>query len=236
MVSPLAKQRRALIAKQQPKSASTQVVDESTSLHLLTLELEADYRVLKAFNRIDDKVQHKRDVLIPKFKPHVESYLASNAQYPNPLFAQLVVWLFDIDDLETAIDWCLKAIERELDTPERMKRDFATFCADEVLQWAEKMSAQGHSIEPYFSQVFAKVRDEWRLNEKVTAKWFKFAGLYLLRDEEGKPRATAVGSIETLENAYALLEQAHAQNINAGVTSMMDKIKARIRAIEDGRL
>lgn len=237
MASPLAKQRQAILAKQHRSTSSPRTTgDDKKSLHLLLLELDADLKTLKAFNRIEDKVQHKRDVLIPKFKPYVETYLASGEQYQNPLFSQLIIWLFDINDLDTAIDWCQQAIDREIDTPECMKRDFATFCADEVLAWAEKMAAQGHSVEPYFSQVFTKVRDEWRINEKVTAKWFKFAGLYLLRDESGSPRATAVGDIETLEKALALLQEANNQYSNVGVGSVIDKVLARIRAINENRL
>ena len=237
MASPLAKQRQAILAKQnRSTSPSRNTGDETKSLHLLLLELDADLKTLKSFNRIEDKVQHKRDVLIPKFKPYVEVYLASDEQYQNPLFAQLVVWLFDIGDLETAIDWCQQAIDRELDTPDRMKRDFATFCADEVLAWSEKMAAQGHSVEPYFSQIFTKVREEWRINEKPTAKWFKFAGLHLLRDESGSPRATAVGDVPTLESALALLQEANNQDSNVGVTTAIDKVLARIRAIKENRL
>ena len=237
MASPLARQRQAILAKQNCSALSPRNTgDETKSLHLLLLELDADLKTLKSFNRIEDKVQHKRDVLIPKFKPYVETYLASDEQYQNPLFSQLIIWLFDINDLDTAIDWCQQAIDREIDTPERMKRDFATFCADEVLAWSEKMAAQGHSVEPYFSQIFTKVREEWLINEKVTAKWFKFAGLHLLRDESGSPRATAVGDISTLENALALLQEAHNQYANIGVTSAIDKVLARIRAIKENRL
>lgn len=237
MASPLAKKRKAILAKQRRSDSAPGNTDDGTkSLHLLLLELDADLKTLKGFNRIEDKVQHKRDVLIPKFKPYVEAYLASGEQYENPLFAQLVIWLFDIDDLETAIDWCQQAIDRELNTPERMKRDFATFCADEVLAWSEKMAEHGHSVEPYFSQVFSKVREDWRINEKLTAKWFKFAGLHLLRDEDGKPRPTSVGDIPTLEKALALLQQANDQYANVGVSSVIDKTKARIRAIKENRL
>ncbi|MGF1702951.1 phage terminase small subunit [Photobacterium makurazakiensis] len=237
MASPLARQRQAMLAKQQNRpSRLGSESDEPKSLHLLLHELDSDLKVLKTFNRIDDKVKHKREQLLPKFKPYIEEYLASGEQYDNPLFAQMVIWLFDVDDLDTAIEWCQAAIERELDTPERFKRDFATFCADEVLAWSERMAAQGHSVEPYFSQVFTKVREEWRINEKLTAKWFKFAGLHLLRDKDGHPRPTAVGDIKVLERAVALLGEANTQYPKVGVSSMIEKSHARIRAIKENRL
>lgn len=237
MASPLARQRQSMLAKQQSQPSQVSASsDGSQSLHLLLLELDSDLKTLKSFNRIEDKVTHKRELLIPKFKPYIEEYLASGEQYDNPLFAQVVIWLFDVDDLETAIEWCQTAIDRELDTPERFKRDFATFCADEVLAWSERMAALGHSVEPYFSQVFKKVREEWRINEKLTAKWFKFAGLHLLRDKDGQPRPTAVGDIQILENAVALLGEANTQYPKVGVSSMIEKTHARIRAIKENRL
>jgi len=237
MASPLAKQRQAMLAKQQSRSLRvSSASEEPKSLHLILHELDSDLKELKTFNRIEDKVKHKREQLIPKFKSYIEEYLASGEQYDNPLFAQMVIWLFDVEDLETAIEWCQTAIDRELDTPERFKRDFATFCADEVLAWSERMAAQGHSVEPYFSQVFIKVREEWRINEKLTAKWFKFAGLHLLRDKDGQPRPTAVGDIQILESAVALLGEANTQYPKVGVSSMIEKTHARIRAIKENRL
>ena len=53
----------------------------------------------------------------------------------------------------------------------------------------------------------------------------------MLRDEKGQPRATAVDDVETLEQADALLAQAHAFNANAGVRTMRDKIRARINSL-----
>jgi hypothetical protein len=159
MASPLAKLRQEALAKQQKQSApEKQFVANPNSLHLLLAELESDLKVLKTFNRKDEKVNHKREILVPKYREAIEAYLAGDEQFDNPLFTQMVIWLFDIEDLETAIKWCDIAIERGLDTPERFKRDFATFCADEVLAWSERMADKGQSIEPYFSQVFELLR------------------------------------------------------------------------------
>jgi hypothetical protein len=235
MASPIQKQRQALL-KQQLEKPETQSISgaEPKSLHLLLAELDNDIKVLKGFNRIEDKVKHKRDVLMPKYRPAVEEYLASEERFDNPLFAQMVIWLFDIEDLETAIDWCDKAIETGLDTPGRFKRDFATFCADEVLKWCERMAAQGHAIEPFFSKVFTKVCDEWRINEQLTSKWYKFSGLLLLRDDDGKPLASSVGNVETLEKAKSLLLEAENQSAKAQVKTHIEKIDQRIRALQEG--
>ncbi len=194
MVSPLAKQRKQLLEKQANQSApAVHSSADTDSLHIKLIDFEEDRKHLRSFNAISDRVEHKRNVLVPKYKPYVQSYLESGEQFENPIFTNLVIWLFDIKELGTAIDWCMKAIERDLPTPENFRRDWPTFCADQVLEWAESESERGYSIEPYFSQVFEKVEKDWRLHEKVHAKWYKFAGLHLIRNEEGQPQATAIG-------------------------------------------
>ncbi|MDW3637962.1 phage terminase small subunit [Vibrio sp. 1291-1] len=236
MVSPLARQRRQIIEKQANQSApGVSSGADTDSLHIKLIDFEEDRKHLRSFNAIADRVEHKRNVLVPKYKPYVQSYLESGEQFENPIFTNLVIWLFDIKELDTAIDWCMTAIERDLPTPENFRRDWPTFCADEVLAWAESESERGHTIEPYFSQVFEKVEKEWRLHEKVHAKWYKFAGLYLIRNEEGQPQATAVGNVKTLEKALALLQHAHDKNSKVGVGTQIKKIEARIRAINEGK-
>ncbi|MCG0011795.1 phage terminase small subunit [Vibrio parahaemolyticus] len=236
MVSPLAKQRQKLIEQQANQSAPEAVSGADTdSLHIKLIEFEEDRKYLRSLNAIADRIKHKREVLVPKYKPYVQAYLESGEAFENPIFTNIVVWLFDVKELDTAIEWCMKAIELDLPTPENFRRDWPTFCADEVLAWAEIESERGHSIEPYFSQVFEKVEKEWRLHEKVHAKWYKFAGLYLIRNEEGQPQATAVGNVETLEKALALLQHAHEKHSKVGVGTQIKKIEARIRAINEGK-
>lgn len=236
MVSPLARQRQKLIKQQANQSASEVVSGADTdSLHIKLIEFEEDRKYLRSLNAIADRVKHKREVLVPKYKPYVQTYLESGESFEHPVFTNMVVWLFDIKELDTAIEWCMKAIELDLPTPENFRRDWPTFCADEVLAWAETESERGHSIEPYFSQVFEKVDKEWRLHEKVHAKWYKFAGLYLIRNEEGQPQATAIGNVETLEKALALLQHAHDKHSKVGVGTQIKKIEARIRAINEGK-
>ncbi|GLR75979.1 phage terminase small subunit [Aliivibrio sifiae] len=230
MASPLAKQRQAILAKETPSMLVSSL--EPKSLHLLLIELENDMAVLKSINRIEDKITHKRDVLIPKYRPSIEDYLANKETYDNPLFSQMIIWLFDIEELDTAIEWCDKAIELGVTSP--FNRDLATFCAGHVLEWTHKMSNMGHSIDPYFSQTFKKVREKWRLSERLTCQYFKFAGLFLLRDKDGHPRASSVGDVETLEKAHALLTEADNIYGKAKVKTVLDNINQRIRALKEG--
>ncbi|ADT87641.1 terminase endonuclease subunit [Vibrio furnissii] len=236
MVSPLQRQRMKLLA--QPSKAAVMVSSANMdSLHLQLIEFEQDKLQLKGMVQIAEKVNHKREVLIPKYKPMAETYLDAGESYQNPIFTDLIVWLFDTGELETAIEWLFKAIELDLPTPENFKRSsWAVVCADFVLQWAETQLANGHSVDPYFSQVFEKIDQEWKLPEQLEAKWYKFAGYGLLLNEKGEPQPSQLGNIERLEKAKALLLTAHDKHNKIGVKTKIDQIDMRIRAIQEGKL
>lgn len=200
------------------------------SFHLQKLELEADVERLRSLPTAD-RIDMKRDELLPRWLPTVEAYLAGDKRYMNLALVYCVIWLFDTGEMERALDWADIAISEGQAMPENFKSTMPAFVADTVLEWATNEAAAGHSIEPYFSRTFNNIREKWRLHEDINAKWFKFAGLYLLRDENGAPRATAVEDVDVLEQADALLAQAEKYNKNAGVKTMRTKIAARINGL-----
>ncbi|ABZ75892.1 small terminase subunit [Shewanella halifaxensis HAW-EB4] len=208
------------------------------------IELEDDLKRLKGLVRRADKVAHKRDVLLPKWLPIVTEYLETvatlqsvkendkNAISDNPIFAYCVVWLFDVDDLGQGIELGLKAIELNQPMVRTIRRQWAGFISDAVFDWCEIQADNGHSIEPYFSQVFKHVANSWKLPEVVTAKYYKFAGLALLRTTNGEVKPTQVGDIDRLQQADALLEKAASLHKHAQVKTIRNKIEMRIRALE----
>ncbi|EOC1097147.1 terminase [Cronobacter sakazakii] len=208
-----------------------EAVERAESLHLQIQALNNDVAHVRNLPTIADREAYKRDVLLPRWMPTVESYLAGGKVYPNLVFSWCVVWLFDAGDFEKALAWADIAIEQQQPTPENIRSHFPAFVADTVLSWAEATAAAGESVEPYFSQTFEKVTQCWRLHEQITAKWFKFAGLMLLRDDEGQPRATALDDVETLEKADALLASAEKLYKRVGVGTMRAQIGARIRSL-----
>ena len=70
--------------------------EHAPSLHLQLVELENDFKRLKAIDPIADKIKLKRDDLLPKWLPLVNEYLDKVAQgektYENPLFSNSIMW------------------------------------------------------------------------------------------------------------------------------------------------
>lgn len=228
-LSPAQRHSQRLIADQQLKQRKA--VETMESLHMQIQLLNQDVAYLQGLPTIADRVAYKRDELLPRWKPTVDAYLEGGSIYDNPVFAWYVVWLFDAGDLDEALRLADVAIEQQQPTPENIKSRFPVFVADTVMSWAENTAAAGESVEPYFSQVFEKVASQWRLHEEITAKWFKFAGLMLLRDDNGQPRASAVEDVETLEKADVLLAQAEKFYKRVGVSTMRANIAARLRSL-----
>ncbi|NXZ86284.1 terminase [Serratia fonticola] len=218
-------------AKRRPPETEPQAIGDD-SLHLQLLGLERDVKRLRELPRIADRIEMKRSELLPRWRPYVERYLAAGEVYPYLVFSYCVIWLFDTGDIDAALDWADIAIAQDQVTPEQIRSRFPAFVADHVLQWAEQQAAAGRSIEPYFSRTFTNIREHWRLHEKISAKWFKFAGEFLLRDKNGQPAATAIEDIPTLKKAYELLAQAEGFHSAIGVSTLRKRIQSRIRALE----
>lgn len=229
MTSPALRHNQRLKVAAQLKKR--QAIETMESLHMQIQLLNQDVDYLRSLPTIADRVAYKRDELLPRWKPTVDAYLQGGNVYENPVFAWFIVWLFDAGDLEEALRLADIAIEQQQPTPDNIKSRFPVFVADTVMAWAENTAAAGESIEPYFSQVLEKVTQHWRLHEEITAKWYKFAGLMLLRDDSGQPRATAVEDVETLQAADALLASAEGLYKRVGVTTMRNQIAARIRSL-----
>lgn len=178
-------------------------------------------------------------MLLPKWLPIVTEYLTQlNATtdkdklHDNPIFAYCTIWLFDVGDLDQAISHAFKAIELGQPMAGSIRRQWPGFIADTVFDWATLQAENGHSIEPYFSRVFKRVVNDWKLPEPVTAKFYKFAGLALLRTTNGDVKPTQVGDIERLQQADGLLEKAASLHRHAQVKTVRNQIEMRIRALE----
>jgi hypothetical protein len=170
----------------------------------------------------------------------VDAYLTERKEKSNektlndhPIFAYCTVWLFDTGNLCRALEFAFCAIEFGQPMAGDIRRKWPGFIADTVFDWAELQAEQGNSIEPYFGNVFQRVIKDWKLPEPVTAKFYKFAGLALLRAKNGDITPSHVGDIERLKQADQLLEKAASLHKHAQVKTVRNKIAMRIRAIEE---
>lgn len=70
--------------------------------------------------------------------------------YANPVLAWYVIWLFDVGDLDKALEWADIAIAQQQATPERLRSNFPTFVADTMLAWRRSLRGAGKALSRIF--------------------------------------------------------------------------------------
>lgn len=201
------------------------------SMHIKLAALDIDVKKLRGLTRIADRVDMKRDELLPRWEPVAREYVESGKAYPNPILVYCIIWLIDVKRFDTALAWADLAIAQGQEMPPNIKSKMPAFIAASIYDWAEMEAEAGRTVEPYFQQVFDKVAHHWRLNERIASKYYRFAALWLLRDHDGKPRASSITDVALLEKADALLARAAELHPKIQVKTMRERIAARIRAL-----
>lgn len=147
---------------------------------LVVTSLEQDAQRLQGLT-LEEKGEMKRDELLPRYRPVVDAYLAAcedgEEPYRNPVLVQVMIWLFDLGEIQPALDLAKVAHEQHQPMPERFNRSLETYVADALREWAENQQAEGDPIEPYFSDTFDRIRSEqWQVNPAALMKLHKLAG------------------------------------------------------------
>lgn len=196
-------------------------------------DLAIDVKYLReGFELIEQRIGHKRTVLLPKWLPQVESYVAAGDNYAFPALGYCIIWLFDTGEFDRALSLADLAISQGQPMPENFASSLPAFVADTVREWADSEYEQGRSVEPYFSRVFPKVTSEWNLHEEIRAKWFVLAARLALRGEDGKQAApSAFTRVAPLNTAAEHLNNAMALTKKSGARTLLNKIGARLRVL-----
>ncbi|HII2784426.1 TPA: phage terminase small subunit [Escherichia coli] len=220
--------RQVMTGQAAPRAAGL----DDGSLYVQLLQLRQDVAAVRDQRSDADRVKMKRDIMLPRWLPWAEKYLAAGDVYQNPVFVWCIIWLMDVRKFQQALEWSSIAIEQGQESPEGFRNNLASTVADEVLDWAEMEFEAGRSIEPYFSETFKNVTEQWRLNEQLTAKYYKLAGFQLLRGSDGRINPAALNDVAALKQADQYLDAAGALYKNAGVKSLRERIAARLRKLE----
>ncbi|EFU6568956.1 terminase [Salmonella enterica] len=207
------------------------LLQAESSMHIKLAALDIDVKKLRGLTRIADRINMKRDELLPRWEPIAREYVESGKAYPNPILVYCIIWLIDARRFDTALAWADLAIEQGQEMPPNIKSRMPAFIASSIYDWAEMEAECGRTVEPYFQQVFDRVVHHWRINERIASKYYRFAALWLLRDNDGKPRASSISDVALLEKADGLLAKASELHPKIQVKTMRERIAARIRAL-----
>lgn len=203
--------------------------DKGAAHETLMQQFNQDVVFLKQLSRHEDRCDLKRDTLLPRYRPAVQRYLDSGKCYANALFVQCIIWLFDTEQFDDALDWVEIAIKQHQPSP--FRRPLSVFAADTIYQWAERQLTSSKPIDPYFARVLAHMHRDWRLPEALSAKYYKLAGLHVLKQAAANGQPSHVHDTGVLNVAMKLLEKAQQEHTKIGVKNLINRIQMRLRAL-----
>ena len=168
-------------------------------LQLMIDALNVDLERISSIDNHELRRQLKRDELLPKYLAYVQRYRDSELSFPNPVMMQVLVWLFDTAQFGAGLELANFAMSQDQQLPERFKRNVQTFVADEVIDWAESEYKAKRSPEPYLSDLLPLVDGEWKLFERIPARYHKQIGILSL---DQRDFAKAITHFERAEALY----------------------------------
>ncbi len=184
----------------------------------LQAAMVTDVARIKTKKVLEEKQALKRD-LLPNYLPFVQAYVADGHDYPNDVAVQVMVWLFDVEDMDNALKIGLYLVTTgNNDLPPKFSRNLPTFIADAIYDWGNIQLKAEQTASPYLDDLVTFIDDDtlvekWDLHPAVISK-----NLVLLakhKEREGK-----------LAECVALCERAEAANPEgAGVKTMKERVQ-----------
>jgi hypothetical protein len=197
--------------------------DRSASVRADKLEhyqaaISADLAQLSAIKDIAEKAKAKAEML-KTYWSFVKSYVDSGDKYPNDIAVRICIWLFDIFDIERALDLAFYLIGQGCQVmPPKFDRDLPTFVCDAMYDWSVALLKLEQSASPYLDTLVAHIdNDGWQLATPVQSKMYAILAKH--KNREGD-----------FLNCVALCEKAEAVNPEgAGVKTLKAQAQAKIK-------
>jgi len=189
----------AIPATYSPGAALNSPANAQKHLKLMEVALAGDLDRLHQLNSLDQRKQLKRSELLPKYQDYVTRYRESGLNFPNQVLVYVLIWLFDTGEFVAGHELADFAMSQGQELPERFRRDIPTFVADAVIEWAEAEERAGRSPEPYVTDLLPRVDGEWKLFERIPARYHRLLGLLAMARKDW---AAAVTHLERAEVLY----------------------------------
>jgi hypothetical protein len=179
----------------------------------------ADLAKLSTLKDVVEKAKAKA-AMLATYLEFVKSYVTNGDNYPNDIAVRVCIWLFDILDIEHALNLAFVLIKQNQITPPKFDRDLPTFVCDATYDWAAALLKLDppQSASPYLDTVVATMdNDQWSLSPPVQSKMYALLAKHKKR--EGDWQA-----------CLALCEKAEAVNPEgAGVKGMKTEAAAKLQ-------
>ena len=133
--------------------------------------LQTDVQRLSTKDTLEDKAAMKKE-LLPRYMPFVEDYMANGHDYPNSVAVMMMVWLFDIGDIEQGLHlgfYLVKTPKQVM--PHGFSSTMETFICDYTYDWANAQIKEEKTASPYLDNLVKVLLDaKWELAMPVKSK------------------------------------------------------------------
>jgi hypothetical protein len=136
---------------------------------VLDAALHQDMQALKQHTDVAKRIELKKTQLIPKWLPVMQDYRDNGQHFPFEALVWFVIWLLDADQIDKCIEFADLAIEQQQKLPAHFtSSSLDTFIAEGIHDWAQRQFKNGHSAEPFLSDVLERVETkQWLVTEPI---------------------------------------------------------------------
>lgn len=149
-------------------------------------------------------------------KPFINDYLQQQRNYPNSVAVWFALWLWDLGDIENAVNLSLHLVAQEQRTPPEFDSDLPTVICDQIYDWANTKLQKDEGAAPYLPAVIeAMEAGKWVVHEIPKGK------VYAMAAKHADAAGDSPAAVKYAETALAINER-------AGVKKILEKHQALI--------
>lgn len=220
-----ANNKQKVLAKQEQQKQQQLDSKENKTLveeyDIIKASLEADLITLKSQKTIEKKKAYKEHI-IPNYLDYLQQYLESGHNHPNGILSQVVVWLFDTEMFDLAIQYADFAIKQGQKLPTRFKTpNFETFICDELADYGSRQLKEKQPA-PVLEFAIGGLQSGWDVNPIPAAKVYAIAAK--VADQQGE-----------LDKCHNYCQSALELNDKAGVKKLLKEVIGKLADEVDGK-
>jgi len=156
--------KRKLIGVDMADSQDQTVTLDINLFEQLQAAMQTDVARIKGINKLDDKQEMKRK-LLPNYLPFVNNYIAEEHDYPCDIAVQVMIWLFDVCDIENALKVGIYLVNKTPSImPTRFNRDLPSFIIDETYEWSNSQLKDEQTASPYLDELVNAIEENGWVN------------------------------------------------------------------------
>lgn len=181
---------------------------------------------------LEARAEYKKAQFLPKFLPLVMAFYEEHQAFPRISGGYCLVYLLDAEDFERAIPLADQMLAVGAQLPPEFYRSPCQLVADELLEWTNRESFNGHSVQPYFNAVFSRIFSEgWEVGSIARGKWLKKAAQLLITDSTGEANTTNSDDPDRLQMVLQLAHSALVHHNKVNVHTLIRRTEMRLRAL-----